>query len=122
MMMGKNIKKARKRIGFTQEELAAQIGVTAQAVSRWESEAGMPDVSLIVPLAQVLRVSTDTLFGMNQAEQEQDLYMEIRAAYEKIESEEKKPAEDFSEMFTSTFCAQICVRKNMRKLSNIGLS
>lgn len=93
MMMGKNIKKARKRIGFTQEELAAQIGVTAQAVSRWESEAGMPDVSLIVPLAQVLRVSTDTLFGMNQAEQEQDLYMEIRAAYEKIESEEKKPAE-----------------------------
>lgn len=92
MMMAKNIRNARKRIGFTQEELAAQIGVTAQAVSRWESEAGLPDIALIVPLAQVLRVSTDTLFGMNQVEQEQTLYMEIKTAYEKIESEEKNPA------------------------------
>lgn len=93
MMMGKNIRNARKRIGFTQEELAVQIGVTAQAVSRWESEAGLPDVSMIVPLAQVLRISTDTLFGMNQVEQENDLYMEIKAACEKIESEEKRAAD-----------------------------
>ena len=39
MMLGNNIRIARKRMGLTQEELAMQIGVTAQAVSRWESEA-----------------------------------------------------------------------------------
>ena len=47
MMLGNNIRIARKRMGLTQEELAMQIGVTAQAVSRWESEAGLPDTSLI---------------------------------------------------------------------------
>lgn len=64
--IGSNIKAARKKIGMTQEELALQLGVTAQAVSRWESEAGMPDISMVVPLARILSVSTDTLFGLAQ--------------------------------------------------------
>ena len=64
--IGTNIKSARKKIGMTQEELASQLGVTAQAVSRWESEAGMPDISMVVPLAQILSISTDTLFGLTQ--------------------------------------------------------
>lgn len=62
--IGSNIKAARKKIGMTQEELASQLGVTAQAVSRWESEAGLPDISMVVPLATILSVSTDTLFGL----------------------------------------------------------
>lgn len=62
--IGSNIKAARKKIGMTQEELASQLGVTAQAVSRWESEAGLPDISMVVPLATTLSVSTDTLFGL----------------------------------------------------------
>lgn len=86
MMLGNNIRIARKRMGLTQEELAMQIGVTAQAVSRWESEAGLPDTSLIVPLVQALQISTDTLFGMDQMKQEDTMYMEIKREYEKIES------------------------------------
>ena len=50
--LGSNIRNFRKNKGFTQEELAGMLGVTPQAVSRWESEAGMPDVSMIVPIAQ----------------------------------------------------------------------
>lgn len=64
--IGSNIKTARKKIGMTQEELASQLGITAQAVSRWESETGMPDISMVVPLARTLSVSTDTLFGLTQ--------------------------------------------------------
>ena len=93
MMLGNNIRIARKRMGLTQEELAMQIGVTAQAVSRWESEAGLPDTSLIVPLVQALQISTDTLFGMDQMKQEDAMYMEIKREYEKIESNEKTPAD-----------------------------
>jgi transcriptional regulator with XRE-family HTH domain len=93
MMLGNNIRIARKRMGLTQEELAMQIGVTAQAVSRWESEAGLPDTSLIVPLVQALQISTDTLFGMDQMKQEDAMYMEIKREYEKIESDEKTPAD-----------------------------
>jgi len=61
--LGANIKFFRKNKGFTQEELAGMLGVTPQAVSRWESEAGLPDVSMIVPIAQTLNITTDALLG-----------------------------------------------------------
>lgn len=64
--MGQIIKKLRKERGFTQEELAEQIGVTYQAVSKWENDLGMPDISQIVPLASVFNVSTDVLFGIDR--------------------------------------------------------
>lgn len=65
MSLGSNIRKYRRELGITQEELAGILCVSAQAVSKWESEAGLPDVSQIVPLAQTLNISTDILFGFN---------------------------------------------------------
>lgn len=62
--MGKIIMRLRKERGFTQEELAEKLGVTAQAVSKWENDSGMPDISQIVPLASVFGVKTDVLFGL----------------------------------------------------------
>ena len=61
--MGQIIKKLRKERNFTQEELAEQLNVTFQAISKWENDTGMPDISQIVPLANVFGVSTDVLFG-----------------------------------------------------------
>ncbi len=75
--IGNNIKIARKKMGLTQEELAFQLGVTAQAVSRWESEAGLPDISMIIPLAQALSVSTDTLFGLSEHSYDDMHYQEV---------------------------------------------
>ena len=72
--IGANVKAARKKIGMTQEELASQLGVTAQAVSRWESETGMPDISMVIPLARTLSISTDTLFGLTEQSSD-DLYI-----------------------------------------------
>ena len=57
MSLGNNIKKFRKELGLTQEELAGILCVTSQAVSKWESEAGLPDTAQIVPLARALNVS-----------------------------------------------------------------
>ncbi len=93
MQIGDNIRIARKRKGLTQEELAGQIGVTSQAVSRWESGAGMPDISLIVPIAQVLSVSTDMLFGMDSEGNDNQLLMQITNQYQKIGSEFTDPKE-----------------------------
>ncbi|MFR6561538.1 MAG: helix-turn-helix domain-containing protein [Eubacterium ventriosum] len=67
-LIGNNIKIIRKQIGLTQEELAAHIGVTPQAVSRWENGTGMPNISMVVPLAKTLNVSTDYLFGLEKNE------------------------------------------------------
>lgn len=72
MSIGNNIKIYRKKLGFTQEELANQLCVTSQAVSKWESEAGYPDMAQVVPLARILNISTDVLFGMNESDYDRD--------------------------------------------------
>ena len=61
--MGQIIRRLRKNKNLTQEELAEQLGVTFQAVSKWENGTAMPDISQIVPIAGVFGVSTDVLFG-----------------------------------------------------------
>ena len=64
MSIGKNIAKYRKAKGFTQEELGANLGVTNQAVSKWESEVSMPDVMLLPEIAKALNITLDDLYGI----------------------------------------------------------
>lgn len=80
--MGQIIKRLRKERNFTQEELAEQLGVTFQAVSKWENDAGLPDISQVIPLATVFGVSTDVLFGLygkNNAEEAEKIIVAARA-------------------------------------------
>lgn len=76
--LGANIRGFRKNKGFTQEELAGMLGVTPQAVSRWESEAGLPDVSMVVPIAQALNVTTDMLLGYNPSDKDDYLLETVK--------------------------------------------
>ena len=71
LTMGQTIKKLRKERNLTQEELAEQLNVTSQAVSKWENETGLPDISQIVPIASVFGVSTDVLFAFGTNDDEQ---------------------------------------------------
>ena len=80
--MGQIIRRLRRERGFTQEELAEHIGVTFQAVSKWENDTGMPDISQIVPLASVFEVSTDVLFGLADTTEDEEAQMCIRDRYE----------------------------------------
>ena len=59
----------RKEKGITQKELAEQLGVTDKAVSKWERAVSSPDISLLIPLAEVLGVSTGELLGGEKAEE-----------------------------------------------------
>lgn len=58
---GTAIKRLRERKGITQAALAGQIGVSSKAVSKWETAKGLPDISLIEPLAKALGVSVAEL-------------------------------------------------------------
>lgn len=61
-LLSENIAKYRKAAGMTQEELGRRVGVTTQAVSKWEC-GGMPDPGLLPGLSDALGVSIDALFG-----------------------------------------------------------
>ena len=78
MSLGNNIKRYRKDLGITQEELANTLCVTSQAVSKWESGAGLPDITQVIPLAQALNVSTDALFGFNAESYDVKLAEEVK--------------------------------------------
>ena len=75
----------REKKGFTQGELAERLGVTFQAVSKWETDAGMPDVSQIVPLANAFGVRTDVLFGLEGRDEGGEVQEIIRSAYRLID-------------------------------------
>ena len=65
--IGSNIRAFRLQNGFTQEQLAEKLGVTFQAVSKWETNANTPDISLLPVIAAVLGVMIDDLFTMESA-------------------------------------------------------
>lgn len=62
--LGKRIAFHRKRLGLTQDALAEQLGVTAQAVSKWENDQSCPDITMLPKLAEVFDVTTDELLGI----------------------------------------------------------
>ncbi len=66
---GSQIAKLRKELGMTQEELGRRVGVSTQAVSRWEC-GGAPDISLLPAIADALHVPIDALFGREGGEVE----------------------------------------------------
>lgn len=63
MSLSTNIKRLRLERSLTQEQLAARLGVSAQAVSKWETSETYPDGALLLPLAHALEASLDELFG-----------------------------------------------------------
>lgn len=84
MSIGQNIKKYRKEKGYTQRELADLIGVSVQAISKWETDTGAPDISQVVPLASALDISTDALFDYEHHTMPKD-FEELRKDYHRQE-------------------------------------
>lgn len=64
--IGKRIMTLRKSKGMTQDQLAEQLGVSPQAVSKWENDISCPDITLLPRLAEVFSVTTDWLLGVPQ--------------------------------------------------------
>lgn len=59
--IGNRLAKYRKSLGMTQEDLAGKMGVSAQAVSKWETDASCPDISALPQLCKILGITTDEL-------------------------------------------------------------
>lgn len=66
MKINEVIKKHRKEENLTQEQIANYLGVTAPAVNKWENGNSYPDITLLAPLARVLKIDIDTLLSFNE--------------------------------------------------------
>lgn len=82
MTIGESIRYHRKKLNLTQAQLAERLRVTPQAVSKWESGAGLPDLSMAVPLARALGITTDELlrFGERYREFEERWKQALRTS------------------------------------------
>lgn len=63
--VGKRISRLRREKGITQDEIAEKLGVTPQAVSKWENDISYPDILLLPKLAKILGVTVDHLLSEN---------------------------------------------------------
>lgn len=65
-VFGKRLANARKEIGLNQEQLASRLGVTPQAVSKWERGSGYPDIEMLYYLCEILECSSDYLINREE--------------------------------------------------------
>ncbi len=74
MTFGEIIRKLRRDADLTQERLAEILSISPQAVSRWETDMAMPDVSLLPALANLFDVTTDYLLGVDLTKKRENIY------------------------------------------------
>jgi len=80
----------RKEKGMSQEELAVELGISRQAVSKWERAESSPDTSNLITLAKLYNISLDELLNMDQEKFESGESSETKGFFEKLESGEKE--------------------------------
>lgn len=90
---GNRIKSLRLSRSMTQEQLAQKLGVSAQAVSKWESGINMPDIQMLPELSVIFGVTIDDLFAMtdeHRMERIENMLYDVRfLAYEEFRQHEK---------------------------------
>lgn len=97
MNIGENIRALRREKGVTQEQLAQSIGISFQAVSKWENGITMPDITLVPVLAAYFGVSTDRLLNFDRRRMDEEIEAIVDKAYEFRETEPARAREMLEE-------------------------
>lgn len=71
-MLSKNLKIFRKRKGLTQENVAEDLNVVRQTISKWEKGISVPDADMLIRLAEILDVSVSELIGSDVADEKNE--------------------------------------------------
>ena len=84
MKISNVLQERRRLLGLTQEEVAEYLGVTTPAVNKWEKGSTCPDISLLAPLARLLKTDLNTLLGFYEEITEQELISICKAIREAV--------------------------------------
>ncbi|MBO5046779.1 MAG: helix-turn-helix transcriptional regulator [Clostridia bacterium] len=102
LFIGETLKKLRRERDLTQEELASHIGISFQAISKWERGDGYPDITLLPTIARYFDISIDELIGIDKLASEEQ-YEAINREYEENRKKELR-------------CENVTLMKNALKL------
>lgn len=89
LMFAKRLRNYRRGRDLTQEELAQEIGISAQSVSKWERGDGYPDITLLPRIANYFGVTIDALLGNDELNRQEDI-REYEETYREIEDETER--------------------------------
>ena len=96
MLIGDVIRKYRKQVGITQEEMARRLGVTTPAVNKWENNNTQPYIALLAPIARLLGITTDTLLCFRESLSSEEIAAFVKKLDRDLETREY--AEVFAEV------------------------
>lgn len=80
--IGGSIAALRKAKGLTQEQLADMLGVSAPAVSKWETGSSYPDITMLCPLARALNTNVDTLLSFHESLSDEEVKEQIKSVFD----------------------------------------
>jgi len=86
MSIGSNIKRLRREMNITQEQLAEYLGLSSRSVSQWECERTSPDISQIPALCHIFDVSSDVLLGIDIEKSKETVQKYLAEAQEALHS------------------------------------
>ena len=112
MNIGKNILELRKDRGVKQEDLAAELGVTAAAVSKWENGYTLPDLYMLCAIADYFHVTTDALLGRDNPGKLAVIAASTEALAQKIGETVKRYGVETASIHTNLVDACAAIRAN----------
>ncbi len=124
IQLGKNVRDLRMKAGVTQEELANHLGVSMQAVSRWENGACYPDLEFIPAIAVYFGVSTDLLLGVDHTaskEAEEQAVVQWKRAFKNGRIEEAlEIAEKALRAMPTNYRLMLCKAQSLVLLAGVA--
>lgn len=110
--LGAHIAALRKTKGMTQEQLAAVLGISAPAVSKWETDSSCPDITLLCPLARALGTNLDTLLQFEETLTDEQIAEHINQIIEAGRAKGKEPAEELLQELLHQYPASVPLKYN----------
>ena len=110
--LGGRIALLRRRRGLTQEQLAQELGVSAPAVSKWETNHSCPDITILCPLARALGTTVDTLLQFEEEPDRQEIARKVKEIVETGREEGWEKAERILEEWLHQYPSSASVKFN----------